>query len=819
MAAQPTGTVTLLFSDIEGSTRLLERLGTERYGKALELHRRLLRDAFAAHDGYEVGTEGDSFFVAFHRAEDAVAAAEEAQQAFAGAEWPDDEAIRVRMGLHTGEPAANDGNYVGIDVHRAARSMSAAHGGQVVVSATTRALVARAGLTELGEHRLKDFDEPVALFQLGPQRFPPLKTISNTNLPRPVSSFVGRQRERADVVELLQDGARLVTLSGPGGSGKTRLAIESATELVPAFRNGVFWISLATLRDPALVAETVAQTLGAKYGLAEHVGERELLLLLDNFEQVVEAAPELGSLLESCPNLHLLVTSRELLRIRGEVEYPVPSLAQSEAVELFCTRSQLARSDDIAELCRRLDDLPLAVELAAARTSALSPTQILERLSQRLDLLQGGRDAESRQQTLRATIEWSHDLLSREEQQLFAGMAVFAGGFTLEAAEAVCDADLGVLQSLVDKSLLRRTADRFWMLETIREFALERVHISGKANELRRKHAEFFLELGELARPELQASSSIWFDRVEAEQDNIRAALGDALEHTNADVALRLGDVMSHFWFTRGHWTEGRRFLESALTLGTESDPQLRVGPLWGAGLLALKQGDIERVSAVADELLPLSAETGSSPAGAVLFAALVAHSRGDEDDAAALYSECARLAREEGDARVVSIAVNNLGYIRVHRGEYALAVELFEESTAIGVERQDHELISRGSINLAYTALMLGELGRARSLLHDGLRAAREIGQMEGFIYGFLGLAAAYAPEDSARAARLLGRADMLLEETASPDLDSLDTRIRDQTEAELRTRLNEDAYAALYAEGRALALEDALTLALGPS
>jgi hypothetical protein len=415
----PSGTVTLLFTDIEGSTRLLNELGAEAYEEALAEHRRLLRRAFAQRDGVEVDTQGDAFFYAFPSAAEAIEAAREGQQALSVGP------IRVRMGLHTGRPHVGSEGYVGEDVHLAARIAAAGHGGQVLVSQATRALV-DGELADLGEHRVKDFSEPVWIFQLGEERFPPLKTISNTNLPRPASSFVGREREVSEVVELLQDGARLVTLSGPGGSGKTRLAIESAAELVPEFRNGVFWIGLAALRNSALVAETVAQTLGAKDGLAEHIGERELLLLVDNFEQVVEAASELGSLLESCPNLRLLVTSRELLRIRGEVEYSVPPLAQPEAVELFCARSQLQRSDDIAELCRRLDNLPLAVELAAARTSVLSPAQILERLSQRLDLLKGGRDSESRQQTLRATVEWSHDLLSADEQRLFARLSVFA---------------------------------------------------------------------------------------------------------------------------------------------------------------------------------------------------------------------------------------------------------------------------------------------------------------------------------------------------------------------------------------------------------
>src|SRR4051812_12431230 len=416
----------------------------------------------------EVDTQGDALLYAFSDPVEAPAAAADGQEALAPGE------VKVRMGLHTGELRLTSEGYAGRELHRAARIAASGHGGQVVLSAATRVLV-DGKLADLGEHRLKDFAEPVWIFQLGEEKFPPLKTISNTNLPRPASSFVGREPEVAEVVELLQEGARLVTLSGPGGSGKTRLALESAAELVPEFRNGVFWVGLAALRDPALVAETIAQTLGAKNGLAEHIGERELLLLLDNFEQVVDAAPALPSLLESCPNLRLLVTSRELLRVRGEVEYPVAPLAESEAVELFCARSRLGASDDIAELCRRLDNLPLAVELAAARTSVLSPGQILERLAERLDLLKAGRDAEARQRTLRATIEWSHDLLSADEQRLFARLSVFAGGCTLEAAAPVGGAALDTLQSLVDKSLVRHTEERFWMLETIREFALERV--------------------------------------------------------------------------------------------------------------------------------------------------------------------------------------------------------------------------------------------------------------------------------------------------------------------------------------------------------
>src|SRR3954452_6165008 len=494
MRPLPSATVTFVFTDVEGSTRLLHELGAERYAEALGEHRRVVRTVFAAEGGVEVDTQGDAFFYAFADAQAAAAAASAANTAL------EPGPIRIRMGLHTGEALLTGEGYVGEDVHLGARIAAAGHGGQVLVSAPTRALL-DGDVTDLGEHRLKDFAEPVAIFQLGEERFPPLKTISNTNLPRPASSFVGRERETAEVAELVR-GHRLVTLSGPGGSGKTRLSIESASELVGEFKAGVFWISLATVRDPTLVLETVGQTLGAKDALADEIGDRELLLLLDNLEQVVEASPALASLVEVCPNLHLLVTSRELLRVRGEVEYPVPPLAEPEAVTLFCERSGLEPDETTTELCRRLDNLPLAVELAAARTGVLNPPQILHRLAQRLDLLRGGRDAEARQHTLRATIEWSYELVTDDEKRLFARLSVFAGGCTLDAAEPVTGADLDTLQSLVDKSLVRHTDARFWMLETIREYALEKLEDSRAAGDaLGRRHAEWFLALAEEAEP------------------------------------------------------------------------------------------------------------------------------------------------------------------------------------------------------------------------------------------------------------------------------------------------------------------------------
>jgi predicted ATPase/class 3 adenylate cyclase len=817
----PTGTVTFLFTDVEGSTKLLHELGAEDYSRALAKHRRVLREAFAANQGVEVDTQGDAFFVAFPTAPGALKTAAQALEGLAPGP------IRVRMGIHTGTPHLDEEGYIGVDVHRAARIAACGHGGQVLVSASTAALAGTNGLRDLGEHRLKDLTAPERIYQLGDGDFPPLKSLHRTNLPIPATPFLGRLRELDEVHELVsREDVRLLTLTGAGGTGKTRLALQAAAAASDRHPGGVFWVPLAPLRDPALVLETAGQAVGARNGLAEHIGETATLLLFDNFEHVVEAADDLAGLLAACPRLNLLVTSREPLHVTGEQEYPVPSLALQESVDFFAARARAVRPDfggdeAVAEICRRLDGLPLALELAAARVKALSPPQILERLEQRLPLLTGGaRDAPERQQTLRATIAWSHDLLSADEQRLFARLSVFAGGCTLEAAETVCAAELDVLQSLGDKSLVRRSGERFWMLETIREFALERLEESGGGEELRHRHSAYFLELGELAKPELHARSSpIWFDRLQAEHDNIRAVLGDALEHGRADVALRLGSAVWLFWVTRGYWSEGRRWLESALAAGTESNPHLRVDALWGAGLLAVWQGDLERDQAAADELLALAAATDSTRARAigVHLAGLVAGTRGDWDHAAQLHAESARLARELGDSWLLSIAVNNLGNVALNRGEYERALELFEESLAIGRERQDQDRLARAFSNLGFTTLMLGDVQRARSLLRDSLIAAREIGLVEGFIGGFVGLGAAYAHEDPARAACLISSADTLLEETAS-NLQQFEGRVRDETEAELRTRLGEDAYATVYAEGRGLALEDALALALLP-
>ena len=751
---QPSGTVTLLFTDIEGSTRLLDELGPEGYREALGEHRRLFREAFERHDGYEVDYEGDAFFVAFERAEDAVAVAREAQTALAAGP------ITVRMGLHTGEPLVDPPKYVGRDVHLAARVMSAGHGGQVLLTRATRDLVDEV-VRDLGEHRLKAFAEPVWLFQLGDETFPPLKTISNTNLPRPASSFVGRAREVDGVVALVQEGARLVTLTGPGGSGKTRLAIEAAAELVPDFKAGVFWVGLAALREPDLVVETIGQTLGVKGALADHIGEREMLLLLDNLEQVIAAAPDLASLVEACPNLALLVTSRELLRVRGEVEYRLLPLGEADAVDLFCQRTQVELSAAVEELCRRLDNMPLALELAAARASVLAVEQIVDRLSQRLDLFKGGRDADARQQTLRATIAWSHDLLTSDEQTLFARLAVFAGGCTLETSEQVCDADLDALQSLVDKSLVRRTADRFWMLETIREFAVERLEASREAEQIRRRHAEYFLGLAGtlgMTMESIERTRTQRHDVAEAEWDNFRTAIDWASE-TDPQLALAIAVRLENAWVTRSPF-EGRRLFAVLADEPESLPPDLRAFALRCLANTCVITGERERGLELYELSLDLFRRSGDE-IGAAIVELRVAVNRaqlGDPEGRVLLSKSLAR-ARELRLRTAEAQAMGFLASFAAREGDLAGAIELLEESIelarAVGFMWTERNQLD----SLAALSIALGNWDRAEEHAQDALVLNRRMGDSMAMVTT-LGLLARVAGRrgDAARAGLLWG-------------------------------------------------------------
>ena len=483
------------------------------------------------------------------------------------------------------------------------------------------------------------------------------------------------------VVALVRDeGARLVTLAGPGGTGKTRLALEAAGELVSEFGAGVFWVGLAPVRDPALVLDTIARTLGAKQELSAHIGDKQLLLVLDNLEQVVESAVELAALLRACPKLRLLVTSRELLRVEGEVVYLVPALAEPEAVALFCARARITPDEAVAELCARLDNLPLALELAAARVSVLTPAQILERISQRLDLFRAGRDADPRQRTLRATIAWSYDLLLTDEQRLFARMAVFGGGCTLESAEQVAVADVAALQSLLDKSLLRRTGERFWMLETIREYARELLEQGGEADTMRRRHADHYMALAELAYTERFDRGLTWVRRLEPEHDNLRAAL-DSLQDRDRLDCLQLAGALGWFWVARSHLTEGSRRLEDAVA-STMEEGQLTARALTYLG--------------------PIDTAIGR-------FAGSAEPTRtGDRT--------LARDRRREGAGGSPRRA--GLGSVRGGRGVGAL--ELFEQNLGLARSLGHRALVSRSLAGVCQMLVVTGRFDRAEPLARE---------------------------------------------------------------------------------------------------
>jgi predicted ATPase/class 3 adenylate cyclase len=560
----PSGTVTFLFTDVAGSTKLLHEHGGA-YAGLLAAHRDVVRGALRRHSAVEVDTQGDAFFAAFARASDAVTAADEIRDGLG------DGPVRVRIGIHTGEPLVTQEGYVGLDVHRAARIAAAAHGGQVVLSRTTRDLLGSdRQLRDLGEHRLKDLIEAERLFQLGKGEFPPLRTLDATNLPTAASPLLGREREVAELVELL-GGRRLVTVTGPGGTGKTRLALQVAAGLVGTVSDGVFWVALGPLTDPALVRTEIAQAIGAPDDLRGFLRGRALVLLLDNFEHLLDAAPMVAELLATAPGLRVLATSRAPLRISGEVEYPLDPLDPPDAVALFVERARAVGRDiepdaTVEAVCKRLDSLPLAIELAAARLRLLAPAALLARLERALPLLtDGSRDAPERQRTLRATIEWSYDLLDDESRRLLARLAVFAGSFPVEAAESVCEAKVSELSALVDFSLLKPISDeRLLMLETIREYGLERLAESGEEETFRTRHAEEFARLAEAAYELRDQAEAEWSSRLDRDHDDLRAAL-DWLSNTDPDAALELAGALGWFWFTRGYLAEGDARLRAVL--------------------------------------------------------------------------------------------------------------------------------------------------------------------------------------------------------------------------------------------------------------
>jgi predicted ATPase/class 3 adenylate cyclase len=810
----PTGTVTFVFTDVEGSTRLLQQLGADAYADALAQHRRALREAFVRHEGVEVDTQGDSFFMAFSTAPAAIAAAAEAQQVLAAGP------IRVRMGIHTGTPYVTDEGYVGPDVHRAARIAAAGHGGQILVSSSTASLVEDDSLRDLGEHRLKDLAAPERIHQLDGEAFPPLRSLQQTNLPIPATPFLGRRRELDEVATLLgSGGARLLTLTGPAGAGKTRLALQAAAEESDRYPDGVFWAPLAALRDPTLVLEVAAQALEARDGLADRIADRRLLLILDNFEHLIDAAGELAGLLATCPNLQLLVTSRELLRLPGEQAYPVPPLAPQDATELFTARARAADplfepGPIVEQLCSQLDNLPLALELAAPRVGVLSPEQLLDRLSKRLDLLKAGRGVDPRQQTLRATIEWSYDLLGEKERLLFERLSVFRGGCTLDAAEEICEADIDTLQSLIDKSLLRRQGERFWLLETIREYAAERLERHREAVVLADRHADYFIALAETGAREAPNEVVEQARGLYPELDNFRGALERLVASGDAERELRL--ATGAFWclWTRSSLRELQGWLASALERAANAEAHLRGEALGAAALAAANLAEAEVARAYARESLALARERDDKRQIEWALRVL-SFDEPDLDERRRLLDECERLLRELRNDAGLAWVTYLRGMTFVDEGSFDLARETLEQAAALFRELGRRWEATNAEIAVGYTLVVAGRQAEARPLLEGALANAVDLASTWSIVQALVLLAAVWMEADAAAATRLLAGVRTFADEKGSELDPRYEGRLLETTERSARERLGQ-RFEAEWGAGSGLTLDETVALAL---
>jgi predicted ATPase/class 3 adenylate cyclase len=865
MTPLPTGTVTFLFTDIEGSTRMLRDVGQVVYAGALAQHHALMREAIASAGGVEVGTEGDSFFVAFGGAGAAIAAVVSAQRALQGQAWPPGAEIRVRMGLHTGEGVLSDGDYVGMDVHRAARVASAGHGGQVLLSEATATAVsgtlpAGVELEDLGSHRLKDLGA-ARLFQLRVAGlrvdFSPLATQEaiEVELPAQLTTFIGREREMAEITLLLET-TPLVTLTGPGGTGKSRLAVEAASRLLDRFEDGVFFVALAGLSDPELVPVTILEVLGLRSNsaaispldhLLSFLNEKRVLLILDNYEQLVAGGSTVADILTASPALRVIVTSRAPLRVSGEREVAVLPLGvsdgqgdgTSESVRLFLDRArsirpdlELSAEDDdaIAQITRRLEGLPLAIELAASRSNVLTPVEILQRLGNRL-LAAPSSDLPSRQRTIADTIAWSYDLLDGPAQRLFERCAVFVNGAGLAEIEEVClgpdevgDDLLDGLSALVDHSLMQRRSTpqglRFGMLSVIREFAMQKLEEGGEADVYRGRHAATYRALVERARPLLVSGARPhWLDRMAAEDDNIRAVLDRAIARRDAEAALALVGGMWRFWQTRGPLAEARDRVQEALALGGQEYPKVRAQALAAAGGIAYWSGALDEMEVPYQEAVDIARGQGGAIelAAALYELSFAFYAQNGYDRADAVLAESMALAEAADDAYSIARAhfgLFNLAWYQ-SRTDEALAHSRASVAAFKGVDAPFD--LGWSEFAVADSLMRKGDRAEARETLDRALPDFVASGDLSALIL-FLNTYAALAAlqESPARAARLAGAAESLEEQTGVKLYASDAWGVPNKATRELLGQLDARSTAE-YQGGRRMSAEAAARFALG--
>jgi predicted ATPase len=853
----PTGAVTLLFTDVEGSTRLLHELGDEHYGRALAGHRRVVREACAHHDGVEVDTQGDAFFFAFAAAPAALAAAVELTERLASGP------VRVRVGLHTGTPLVSEEGYVGVDVHRAARIAAAGHGGQVLLAESTASLV-DGDLRDLGEHRFKDLLAAERVYQFGSHDFPPLRSLGRTNLPVAAWPLLGRKRELDEIRNLAAEGRRLVTLTGPGGSGKTRLALQAAAELSEEFLDGTFFVGLAPLRDTHAVRSAVAQAVGLQSDddIVGWLGSRRVLLVLDNLEHLGGVAEIVSELLVG--EVVVLATSRGPLHLSAERELLVEPLATEAAAELFVSRAAAAGRHIVADgtvvaVCRRLDNLPLAIELAAARAKLLPPAALLERLEAALPLVAGGAiDLPERQRTLRATIDWSYDLLDRDAKAAFRRLSVFRGSFTLDAAEAITGADLDQLAALLDQSLLKALGEeRFFLLETLRDYARERLDEAGEAADYFLRHGRWYLGRLQTNYPERlgaqQAEILAWYD---ADEDNLRAML-DRLTDAAPNEAARAAYMLHFFWRSRGAVAEEHERLR-ALFARDGLPQELRAALLVRLSDVEMHLGQVESAGATAREALGL-AESGTEVHWlAVAELAFHALHHGDAEEAVRLgrkalaeaeilddtvriwatghlatilmdvdraqearpvYERFVHEARRSGLQSFETIGLADLGRVDLFEHDYESARTAYEAALTRLRCRGDkyYELETLRGLGLA--SLGLGQRGDARAAFAEMLELA--LGTTQTYspyvAQALSGIALAADPAEADRAAHLRGAVTRLNSDAdiAMNAYSEKGDELERHFERELVLALGEDAWEQLKTAGAAMTLEEAITVA----